>query len=37
MNWTNIKEEATAMWTIIFKKFKNYIWKTINEEKIKER
>ena len=31
MNWTNIKEKATDMWTTIFKKSRRYIWKKISQ------
>ena len=37
MNWIDIKEEATVMWMIIFRKFKNYIWRMTNKKKIKKR
>jgi len=37
MNWIDIKEETTAMWTIIFKKSKNYILIKNNKRRVKER
>ena len=26
MNWTSTRKRATNMWTIIFGRFRNYIW-----------
>ena len=37
MNWTNIKEEAIAMWTRIFRRFKIYILMKNNRRRIKEK
>jgi len=37
MNWIDTKEEATVMWTIMFGKFKTYIWIKNNKKRGKKR